>query len=91
MIAYKSGRRVRLISRNAVEHTGRFAELAAAIASIEVDTVVLDGEVAVFDAKLLSRFHLLGDDDNGIITTPPVFIAFDVLQLRARDLRRLRA
>ena len=88
MVAYKSGRRIRLISRNAVEHTGRFAELAAAIASIKVDTLVLDGEVAVFDEKLVSRFHLLGDTENGVITTPPVFIAFDVLQVGARDLRQ---
>lgn len=53
-----------------------------------MDTLVLDGEVAVFDEKLVSRFHLLGDNENGVIATPPVFIAFDVLQLGARDLRR---
>jgi bifunctional non-homologous end joining protein LigD len=87
MLAYKSGGRVRLISRNAVEHTGRFAELAAAIAKIKAD-VVLDGEVAVFDEKLVSRFHLLGGDDNGVVTTPPVFIAFDVLQVGSKDLRQ---
>jgi bifunctional non-homologous end joining protein LigD len=32
MLAYKDGPRVRLISRNAVDHTARFRELAAAIA-----------------------------------------------------------
>ena len=45
MPAYKDGRRVRLISRNAVDHTARFRELAAAIAKLKPDTVVLDGEV----------------------------------------------
>jgi len=87
MLAYKDGRRVRLISRNAVDHTWRFRELAAAIADLKAEVVVLDGEVAVFDEKLLSRFHLLSDDASGVVATPPLFIAFDVLQAGARDLR----
>src|SRR5262245_27561724 len=58
MLAYKDGCRVRLISRNAVDHTWRFRELAAAIEDLKAEVVVLDGEVAVFDEKLVSRFHL---------------------------------
>jgi bifunctional non-homologous end joining protein LigD len=88
IVAYKDGRRVRLISRNAVDHTHRFAELAAAIGALKADTIVLDGEIAVFDEKLISRFHLIGDTESGVVATPPVLIAFDVLQLGARDLRR---
>jgi ATP dependent DNA ligase domain len=87
MLAYKDAHRIRLISRNAVDHTWRFAELATAIAKLTTDVVVLDGEVAVFDEKLVSRFHLLGDDTSGVISTPPVFIAFDVLQAGGHDLR----
>jgi bifunctional non-homologous end joining protein LigD len=87
MLAYKDGARVRLISRNAVEHTARFRELAAAIAKLRGDVLVLDGEVAVFDKELVSRFHLLGDDDSGILCTPPIYIGFDVLQVGRRDLR----
>jgi bifunctional non-homologous end joining protein LigD len=55
MLAYKDGPRVRLISRNAVDHTGRFRELAAAIAKLKPDAVVLEGEVAIYDEKLVSR------------------------------------
>jgi bifunctional non-homologous end joining protein LigD len=88
MLAYKQGARVRLISRNAVDHTHRFGELASAITALKIDTAVLDGEVAVFDEKLVSRFHLLGDSESGVLSTPPVFIAFDVLQVGARDIRR---
>jgi bifunctional non-homologous end joining protein LigD len=43
MLAYKDGARVRLISRNAVDHTARFRELAAAIAKLRADVLVLDG------------------------------------------------
>jgi bifunctional non-homologous end joining protein LigD len=87
MLAYKDGRRVRLISRNGVDHTNRFRHLAAATAALSADTALLDGEIAVFDEKLLSRFHLIGDDESGVLSTPPVFIAFDALQIGGRDLR----
>ena len=66
MLAYKEGSRVRLISRRAVDHSARFRELVAAIRNIRADVVVLDGEVAVYDEKLVSRFHLLGDDETGV-------------------------
>jgi integrase len=79
MLAYKDG--ARLISRNAVDHTARFRELAWAIAKLRPDVLVLDGEVAVFDEDLVSRFHLLGEPDSAILCTPPMFIAFDVLQV----------
>jgi bifunctional non-homologous end joining protein LigD len=88
MLAYKEGARVRLISRNAVDHTHRFRELASVIAALKVDTAVLDGEIAVFDENLVSRFQLVGDSETGLVSTPPVFIAFDVLQVGSEDLRR---
>jgi bifunctional non-homologous end joining protein LigD len=87
MLAYKQGSRVRLISRQAVDHTSRFRDLAAAIAKIRIDVAVLDGEVAVYDEKLVSRFHLIGDQESGVLCTPPVYIAFDVLQVGHRDVR----
>lgn len=43
----------------------RFREFSAAIANLKTDLVVLDGEVAVFDVKLVSRFRLLSDDSSG--------------------------
>src|SRR2546421_3655992 len=88
MLARKDGAGVRLISRQGVDHTARFGELAASVAQLPARRLILDGEVCVFDAQLVSQFHLLGD---GVVleevATPPVFIAFDVLQVGARDLR----
>lgn len=49
--------------------------------------LVLDGEVAVFDEQLVSRFHLLNDPDLGVLCTPPMYMAFDVLQVGREDLR----
>jgi bifunctional non-homologous end joining protein LigD len=58
MVAYKHGQQVRLLSRNRRDHTERFAELAAAIAALPAHTLILDGEVSVFDEDLVSQFHL---------------------------------
>src|SRR5262249_5048015 len=46
MLAYKEGARVRLVSRNGVDHTRRYPEVAAAIAQLPAPTLVLDGELA---------------------------------------------
>ena len=88
IVAFKDGRRVRLISRRGREHTARFPNVAAAIARLSPRTLIFDGELCVFNAKLLSQFHLLMDP--GVeLATPPVFMVFDCLRLRGRDLRPL--
>ena len=58
------GARVRLISRNNVDHTERFRELADAITALKAPTLILDGEVCVFDEQLVSQFHLLEGSDS---------------------------
>jgi bifunctional non-homologous end joining protein LigD len=52
MLACKDGKTVRLESRNGVDHTRRFRDLAAAVAALPSRTLVLDGEVAIFDRPL---------------------------------------
>jgi bifunctional non-homologous end joining protein LigD len=78
MLAYKERDRVHLVSRTGVDHTKRFREVAATIADIPLATFVLDGEIAIFDAQLRSRFDWLrGQPDE--LATPPIFVAFDIL------------
>jgi bifunctional non-homologous end joining protein LigD len=91
MIAYKDGQRVRVVSRSGVEHTARFPGIAAAVAGLLAPQLILDGEVCVFDDHLVSQFHLLGwgGADEVTIQTPPVYIVFDCLHERGRDLRPL--
>jgi ATP dependent DNA ligase domain len=62
VLAYKDGTRVHLVSRNGVDHARRFRDLAA-IAKLSGRTLVLDGEVAIFDQQLSSRFEWLRDPD----------------------------
>ena len=61
MLAYKERARVRLVSRNGVDHTLRYTDVAATVAQLWPSTLVLDGELAVFDEQLRSRFEWLRD------------------------------
>jgi bifunctional non-homologous end joining protein LigD len=87
MLAYKTGGAVRLVSRNGVDHTARFRDIATMILRMPSPTLVLDGEVAVYDQKLVSRFDMLADPDDGLVITPPLLMVFDLLHARGRDLR----
>jgi bifunctional non-homologous end joining protein LigD len=96
MLAYKGGARVRLVSRNGRDLTGRFPSIAAAVAQLSARTLVLDGEVATYDEKLRSRFDWLREPDADAVATPPMFMAFDLLhhdgrELKGRPLRDRRA
>jgi bifunctional non-homologous end joining protein LigD len=85
MLAYKDGARVRLVSRNSVDHTRRFGGIALAMSKLSARTAVLDGEVAIFDEQLRSRFDWLRDPDPKAVSSPPVFMAFDLLFRNGRD------
>jgi ATP-dependent DNA ligase len=45
------------VSRNGVDHAKRFSELVATVGMLRASTLVLDGEVAVFDQQFRSRFE----------------------------------
>jgi len=83
ILAYE---RVRLVSRNGRDHTGRFAGIAAAVAKLSARSLVLDGEVAIFDEQLRSRFDWLREPDPDAVATPPMFMVFDLLHHAGRDL-----
>ena len=89
IIAYKHGDDVRLVSRTGRDHTARFGDIARAIGKLSPRTLILDGEVAVFDERLVSRFDLLGESAPTEVVTPPIFMAFDCLYRDGRDLRSL--
>ena len=71
IIADKDGNRVRLVSRHGIDHTKWFAGMAAAIAKLSARTLVIDGELAVFDQQLRSRFDWLRDPDPDAVATWP--------------------
>jgi bifunctional non-homologous end joining protein LigD len=85
ILAYKEGARVRLVSRNGRDHTRRFAGIATAVAKLSALSLVLDGEVAIYDQKLRSRFEWLREPDPEAAATPPLFVVFDLLHHQGRE------
>jgi ATP-dependent DNA ligase len=69
--------------------TRRFPNFATPIAKVAARTLVLDGEVAIYDQQLRSPFDWLREPDPGAVATPPIFIAFDVMFCDRRDLTDL--
>jgi bifunctional non-homologous end joining protein LigD len=84
MLAYKEGDRVSLISRNAIDRTERYREIANEILKLKPRTVVLDGEIVVFDKRKVSHFQLLQQSKG-----PAKYVLFDCLYLDGKDLRRV--
>ncbi len=82
ILAYKEGSQVQLLSRNGKDRTDRFPRIAAALASLPSKTLLLDGEVVIFDAKGVSRFELLQQGKG-----EPVYVIFDCLFRDGIDLR----
>ena len=58
-LAYRTKRRVRLWSRNELDLTAGFPDIASAVAALPGGDLVLDGELVIFDQKGVSRFQLL--------------------------------
>jgi bifunctional non-homologous end joining protein LigD len=87
LLAFKSGDDVRLVSRPGRDHTRRFTDLAAAIRRLPQETLVLDGEVAIFDNQLVSRFEWMRHGKPPGVATPTMFMVFDCLYLEGADLR----
>jgi ATP dependent DNA ligase domain len=72
ILAYKDGPRVRLVSRTGVDHSEPFHGVAQAVAALPFDTLVLDGEVAIFDQQLRSRLDWLREPGPAAVATPPL-------------------
>jgi bifunctional non-homologous end joining protein LigD len=87
MLALKDAGRVRLVSRNARDHTKRFPEIVQALTKLKPKSFMLDGEIAVFDGHLISRFEWIRYLNQGDLGTPPLFMVFDLLHLDATDYR----
>src|SRR5437868_4205718 len=84
-IAIKSGRGVRLISRNEKELNGRFPEIAGACDGVNAEECVIDGVIVALDDKGRSSFQLLQLEELEGKDASLVFYVFDLLQLNGRN------
>ena len=97
-VAFIDNEEVRLQARSGLRCERQYPELAVMPHHIAASQAVIDGEIAVLDAKGVSQFHLIqpriaNTDPNTIAhlvrSTPVIYFAFDLLYLDGYDLRNV--
>jgi len=86
-IAVKDGAAIKLLSRNAKDLRGKFPEVAEAVAELQPERAVFDGEIVALDEEGRSSFQLLQAFELGEERPPLCYYVFDLLHLDGRDLR----
>jgi bifunctional non-homologous end joining protein LigD len=90
LLAFLSGGKARVVSRNGVDWTDRLPGLAAAFAGIGAREAVIDGEMVALDGAGRSDFSKLKDILSAKRDAGIVFQAFDLLYRDGFDLRPCR-
>ena len=86
-LAFRDGRRVRLLSRNRQSLNGTYPEVVDALATLECTRFVVDGEIVAFQGRRTSFARLQGrlgltDPQQARASSIPVFYyIFDLLHL----------
>jgi bifunctional non-homologous end joining protein LigD len=85
-IALLSNGNVRLFSRNEKDFSGKFGEVRDALARLDVQDAIIDGEIVALDARGRSSFQLLQRFELGQARPPLFYYAFDLPRLNGKDL-----
>ena len=89
-LAFRNGRRVRLLSRNRQSLNGTYPEIVEALAAQQCTKFVVDGEIVAFEGRRTSFARLQGrlgltDPEEALATGIPVFYyMFDLIHLDTR-------
>lgn len=90
MIAFKDHENVRLISRNQIDFTAFFKNIAHEIKKLPIKKVILDGEIVLLDSNQRSNFQLL---QNAMDTQnkhfPFIYYIFDLIYYDQYNLKSL--
>ena len=81
-VAFKTGGRVHLRSRNDNDFSGRYANVVRGLAKMPDETVI-DGELVALGADGKPSFNALQNSESG--STSIVYYVFDVMVLKSRD------
>src|SRR4051794_12988999 len=85
-IAFKTGGKLYLRSRNDNDFSARYAAIAKALSALPNETVV-DGEIVAFDESGKPSFNTL--QNHGSSGVPLLYFVFDVMMLAGRDVTKL--
>jgi bifunctional non-homologous end joining protein LigD len=93
-LAWIKGGELKLRSRNAVDITKRYPELAWLPRAITAREAILDGEIVALDARghsdfqlLQERMHVRAPSEHLVTQVPAVYFVFDLLYCDGYDLR----
>jgi len=89
LLAVQRDGKLRLFTRNELDWTHRFTDLARHLSALSRNDFVMDGEVVVFDDKGRSRFGELQAALQSGRCESITYVAFDLLHLDGRNLRDL--
>ena len=94
-LAFRSGRPVRLMTRNGKDDTSTYPELTGALAAQRAGDFIIDGEIVAFDggqtrfARLQQRLGVGHPGADLLAAVPVWYYVFDVLWAGGRDVRPL--
>jgi DNA ligase D-like protein (predicted ligase) len=94
-LAFKSGRQVKLMTRNQKEDTSTYPEITDALAAQKAGSFIIDGEIVAFDgdqtrfARLQQRLGVRHPGPDLRAEVPVCYYVFDVLWAGDRDTRPL--
>jgi DNA ligase D-like protein (predicted ligase) len=94
-LAFRSGRQVRLMTRNQKEDTSTYPEITGALAAQRAGDFIIDGEIVAFDggqtrfALLQQRLGVRHPGPDLLEQVPVFYYIFDVLWADGRDARAL--
>ena len=78
MMARVVSGKVRMLSRNGKDWTGRFPKIEAALARLPLDKAIIDGEIVHLQRSGVSSFSALKDDLSANRTDDLVYYVFDL-------------
>jgi bifunctional non-homologous end joining protein LigD len=84
-LIWKQGERIDVWSRYGTDFTGRFLNIASAVAALPAENALMDGEAVVFLPGGHSDFAALRTKSGGARAS---YVAFDLLSLDGEDLRQ---
>jgi DNA ligase D-like protein (predicted ligase) len=94
-LVFRTGRAVRLMSRNRLALNARYPELEEALAAQDADDFIVDGEIVAFEgnrtsfARLQRRMQLRDAQRVRQSGVPVYYYAFDILHAAGHDLTAL--
>jgi len=88
-LALKSAAGTRLLSRNEKDLAEKFPEIADAVAALDVEDAIIDGEIVALDEQGRSSFQLLQAYELGDARPPLHYYVFDLLRLNGESLVEL--